>query len=255
MKIVPKNPKSFHNVLNVIKSVNPEFYVIPKKNSVVFWTIDPPRTMIYSAVLPKTAMLVYEVDKNELDKMKAYDVKYFNKALRKVKPDTQLTIEQTGEGYTLIRVEKPFKINARIPQYSTDIEEITLPELELPAWLTGYGAIWLEIVETAKQFSDVVTIVAEKDGVKFVAEGDTSEVMAELDIEHEWVSEYEVDEDAELPIKANYDLKRLSAVLKGITKSTVVEAGLGTEMPLYLTWEDTDGFKHNYLLAPRVDNE
>lgn len=255
MKIVPKNPKSFRNVLNVIKSVNPEFYVIPKKNSVVFWTIDPPRTMIYSAILPKTAMLVYDVDKNELDKLTAYDVKYFNKALRKINPDTQLTIEQTGEGYTLIKVEKPFKVSARIPQYSTDMEEITLPELELPAWLTGYGAIWLEIVETTKQFSDVITIIAESDKVTFSAESDTSEVVAELDPEHEWVTDLEVDEDAELPIKANYDLKRLSAVIKGITKSTVIEAGFGTEMPLYLTWEDTDGFKHNYLLAPRVEEE
>jgi len=255
LKIIPKNPKSFHNVLNVMKSVNPEFYVIPKKNSVVFWTIDPPKTMIYSAVLPKTSMLVYEVDEGEIDQMTAYDVKYFNKALRKIKPDTQLTIEQTEEGYTIIRVEKPFKVSARIPQYSTDMEEISLPELELPAWLTGYGAIWQEIVETAKQFSDVIRIRAETDKITFSAESDTSEVVAELDTEHEWVTDLEVDEDAELPIKANYDLNRLSAVLKGITKSTVIEAGFGTEMPLYLTWEDTDGFKHNYLLAPRVDED
>lgn len=255
MKFIPKNPSSFRNVLNVMKGVHSEIYAMPKENSIVFWTIDPPSTMIYSAILPKSSMLVYEVERDELETITAYDIRYIEKALRKVKADTQFTFNQTGEGYTEIIVEKPFKTRVRIPQFSTDAESIDLPEIPMSVWLEGYGALLNDLIDTIKAFTTELEFIADAEKLKVVGETETSDVVAEITPEHDWVQSYEVDEDAELPVRATYDVKRLATITKGIGKSTMVTLAFGTDVPLYVRWEDSEGFKHNFLLAPRVREE
>jgi hypothetical protein len=255
MKFVPKNPSSFRNALAVLKSINGEIYAIPKEKSVVFWTIDPAKTILYSAVMPKSSMLIYEVEGDEIGRITAYDVKYLEKALKKVKADTPFTFDQTPHGYTEITIDKPFKVKARVPQLSTDMTELELPEIPFEVFLTGYGALFQEVINTIKSWHNVVRITAFEDKIVFKGENDVSEVEIEITPEDDWVQEYELDEEADPPIKAYYDLNRLSGVLKGISKSSVVDFFFGTERPLYVHWEDTDGFKHQFLLAPRVDEE
>ena len=134
---------------------------------------------------------------------------------------------------------------------TTEMADTKIPSLDLPAEIVVPAVELWQAIRAAEAISDHITLIADKDGFKMVAEGDTD--VVELTLTKEQLYSLKCEER----VKSMYPLDYLSDMIKVARgKSDEVTINLGTNYPIRLAFEMAGGYiKIVYLLAPRIESE
>jgi len=134
---------------------------------------------------------------------------------------------------------------------TAEMADTKIPSLDLPAEIVVPAVELWQAIRAAEAISDHITLIADKDGFKMVAEGDTD--VVELTLKKEQLYSLKCEER----VKSMYPLDYLSDMVKVARgKSDEVVINLGTNYPIRLAFEMAGGYiKIIYLLAPRIESE
>ena len=134
---------------------------------------------------------------------------------------------------------------------TAEMADTKIPSLDLPAEIVVPAVELWQAIRAAEAISDHITLIADKDGFKMVAEGDTD--VVELTLKKEQLYSLKCEER----VKSMYPLDYLSDMVKVARgKSDEVVINLGTNYPIRLAFEMAGGYiKIVYLLAPRIESE
>lgn len=134
---------------------------------------------------------------------------------------------------------------------TTEMADTKIPSLDLPAEIVVPTVELWQAIRAAEAISDHITLIADKDGFKMVAEGDTD--VVELTLTKEQLYSLKCEER----VKSMYPLDYLSDMVKVARgKSDEITINLGTNYPIRLAFEMAGGYiKIVYLLAPRIESE
>jgi len=251
MIIQPKNPVSLKNLLTLLKSVNETFTIATTDAEAVFYTIDPAKAVLVYATLPKAAMLDYEPEKQLI----GFSAKDLLKALNNAKPDSIVRIETTSDGTGIITLNKPFKAKYSVREIAEVEKPVEVGELPVEAYIESYGALFIELIKTAKTLTSEITLYGYTDKAIIKGENLSSQFEITLDNEHDWVKDVGLYEGANEPVKGIYGMAFLNIIARGLTRSHEVTWEWGSYCPLHISYTDPDGFEVNVYVAPRVEDE
>ncbi len=133
---------------------------------------------------------------------------------------------------------------------TSEMPDTKIPSLELPAEIVVPTAEVHQAIRAAEAISDHVTLIADKESFKIVAEGDTD--VVELTLSKDQLYSIKCDE----PVKSMFPLDYLSDMVKvAKSNSEEITINLGNNYPLKMSFGFAgDYIKMVYLLAPRIES-
>ena len=120
------------------------------------------------------------------------------------------------------------------------------PKVELPVSLSLPVEVLSDFLEDMLLFDETVDFVVDEDYLKCVCDGDFGDSTVQY-IHGENVNEV---------VKSKFNIPKIKDMLRAKKLSKVVTLELGSDMPLFLTYNISNGDgKLSFLLAPRLEAE
>ncbi len=212
--------------------------------------MDPSRVAMVDFELPKTIFDEYEC--TEATKM-CINVSEMLKLLRRAGTDESIELsldEKTGRLKLIIRGDYVRTFN--MPTLEATEEEAPTPKVTFKIRAKTATQGLRQAIEDASLVSDHVRIEANEEKITLDATGDLMGATIELKKESDALLNLETEELS----KATFSLSYLSEIVKAASAtSEVAIIEFATDMPIRLDFQQTQGGKLTYYLAPRIEVE
>jgi len=174
-------------VFSFLKSINEIANLYADEKGIVFYTHDDEKHVFASIFVPSSEMIEYlfEKEENRSSYSCTVNTKILNKALAKVTKKSNVAIELTsrdrinlyiGRELTCETYKRAKKFIFSLPSFV----EISFPEKqEIIGSFTVRPEVFSLMIQSLKGFGEKLRIKIEKKGVRFIAEEDIPEILAE----------------------------------------------------------------------------
>jgi proliferating cell nuclear antigen len=218
-----------------------KFQIAPEGLQVL--AVDAAHVAMVDLTLSKAAFKNFEADEMEL----GIDIDKLSDATRLASAEDEVEFVLEEEG--LLRLEIG-NLTRRMSLVDTSgMTEPQIPDLDLPARIVMPADELDRGIKAAEGVSDHVALHATTEGFELSAEGDMDSVNLALD--KKTLLELDVDEEA----RSLFSLDYFSNMVKVAKAAGTVEARLGNDYPVRMTFDYANGEGSvTYLLAPRIES-
>lgn len=135
-----------------------------------------------------------------------------------------------------------------LPDPSSIRKEPTIPDLDLKARVTIEGDEFRRAVKAAQKVSDHIVMKTEGDLFVMEASGDNDSLTFEMGTDD--LVSIENEEDS----RSLFSLDYLDDMSRAIGKAEEAALNMGTDLPIIIDFELSEGVNVEYLLAPRIES-
>lgn len=227
-------------------------------NGISLQSLDKSHIVLVSLVLGNDGFANYRCDRSVT---LGININSFATILRCGDASDELTLEAKDDGSAQnlkISFEDPKK--DRMAEYEMklmDIEQeyLTIPSSEYSATITMPSEDLQRFLRDAKAISDSVTIEADKESVRFTAEGETANAKITVKPYHDIDGK---DKSTEIsvaePVKLAFNLQYFNNIAKSASMSSTVTMHLSPDMPAEIIYKLPNG-SVKYYFAPKIDDD
>lgn len=247
MEVVIENGKQFADLVAGLSNIFEEVLFKFAPDGLELRAMDVSRVVLVSLKIPNTAFEKYDVDKTykigvELDKLK--------KVMNRVKSKDKVILK-SDEKFLNVEICGSMRRRFMISLIELEELEFELPELSYTAKAEITPEIFKEIIKDVELVSDTVKIVGTNEFVKFIAEGETSEVEIKLTLENNGLLDIAVEGDEVACLYGVSFLKDIAKLVKAGGQDVMLK--WGEEIPIEFEFSIFGDGKVQILLAPRVE--
>ncbi len=210
--------------------------------------IDPSRIVLVDFILPKDALIEFDIEKEETIGINMEDL---TKILRRAVKGDELELKTLEAGSLAISFIGRGRRTFIIPSLETTAEELPELNIEFTVKTKVSPAVFRDTVKELEPLSDAIEFNTVKDENKIIAKAssDIAEAEIELSMESGALIEFEASEDA----KAIYTIDYLSDISAASQAAEEMLFEFGTGIPCKIEYKLSYGGKLIFYVAPRVE--
>lgn len=210
--------------------------------------MDPSHIALVDFELPSNAFEEYNV---KAPAVLGINLLEMDKILSRSKADDELTMEMDEKQSRLMitfRGKSTRKLS--LPLMNIDEREFPEPKIPFQAEADVNAGVIQDGLKDAELVTDNVQFLVDEGTFLMKAEGDRGTSELKLSKGDEALAKFKVEQ----PVRAMFNIKYLSDMMKGASSADVVKIKLGTDLPVMIDFEISKG-RLRYLLAPRIEAE
>lgn len=243
MKITTEKPKELLDVIRAINDIKNEVTLSFDKDGLRVQTTDPTMVMMIDLSYSTKNFTEYQLDK---DTQISVNLDTLRDILKRAKNTDVLSLSQE-DNQLLVDIVGKSKRCFKTPLIVIDDEETNIPNLTFKANVELDKNLFEENIKDCRLITDVATVEMDNEMVTLKSDDCGSQVNTEINIDAGTKEQTEM-------VKSKFALEYLSRAFKFAKHTTKVRLEMSDDYPIRFSF-DTEHFKLNYVIAPRVDDD
>jgi len=234
--------------LKPVSTITDEGGLTVDENGITMRVVDPANVCMVSVSLKNEGIEEYSYGKGKI----GLPVERMLKLLGSAKKDDEILVEYLPERNRIRMAFGNLRYDVALLDLDGIKKEPKMPKIEVPVKTMMEGKEFRRVVMSANKISDCITFKANADGIIIESEGETSDMLFEM--EKEDMIDFSISSDAR-EVKSSFSLDYMEDLSKIMAESDEITMRFGADYPCMLVGTFADGHGTvEYLLAPRIED-